>query len=184
MVLRYPCALKQHHTQHTQSCSVSRTRAVVQYTLYTCNMAAARPLSALDGVHQALVVGRAEHVARGRVVAPLDLAQGDGHGEDLRLREHRALAVRLLPLLVVHVAVRVGLDLDEPIDVDVGPVGRNGARARDRVGTMAANTIRYTTFANLQYERSNELRVHSDIICSWARRMDHGGTFFSIELDT
>ena len=81
MVLRYPCALKQHHTQHTQSCSVSRTRAVVQYTLYTCNMAAARPLSALDGVHQALVVGRAEHVARGRVVAPLDLAQGDGHGE-------------------------------------------------------------------------------------------------------
>ena len=64
----------------------------------------------LDGVHEALVVGRAQHVARG-VVAPLDLAQGDGHRKDLRLGEHRALAERLLPLFVVHVAVRVRLDL-------------------------------------------------------------------------
>ena len=40
----------------------------------------------------------------------------------------RALSVRLLPLLVMHVALRVGLDLDEPLDVDVRPV--RGDRAR------------------------------------------------------
>ena len=51
-------------------------------------------LSRLHGVDQPLVVGGAQHVARGRIVAALDLAQRDGHRQDLRLRQHGALAVR------------------------------------------------------------------------------------------
>jgi hypothetical protein len=37
--------------------------------------------------------------------------------------------VRLRPRLVVDVAIRVGLDLVQPLDVDVRPVARDGARA-------------------------------------------------------
>jgi hypothetical protein len=81
------------------------------------------------GFYEALVHRGAHHVALERV-APLVLAQPrDADAEDLRFGEDRTLAVRLAPRLVVHVALRVGLDLDEPRDLDVRPALRDCARA-------------------------------------------------------
>eukprot|EP00966_Prymnesium_polylepis_P302742 6994182-Prymnesium_polylepis.1 len=103
--------------------------------------------SRLDRVGETLVVSRKHHVARARVgLLQLPLGTGfvsyscwdwgsghraqlEGDREDLRLRQHGAQAARLRPLLVVHVALRVRLDLDEPADVDVAPAGGDGARA-------------------------------------------------------
>ena len=65
----------------------------------------------------------------------------DGDSEDLGLGEDRALAMRLAPGLVVHAADRVGLDLHEPLYVDVRPV--LGLRAKLALGT-------YTTLGSMR----------------------------------
>ena len=62
----------------------------------------------LDRVHKPRVCGGAHHVAPRRVARLVDAQPLDGDAQDLGLGEDRALAVRLRPLLVVHVALGVG----------------------------------------------------------------------------
>ena len=88
--------------------------------MYTRHRTRTRAL--LHCVQKTLVHDRAQHVARWRIPSLLYTQPLDRHSQNLWLREHCALAMRLRPGLVVDVAIGVGLDLDEPVDVDVGPV--------------------------------------------------------------
>jgi len=83
----------------------------------------------LHRVEQTLVVGGAHHVAVGGVWTLVDAQPLERDADDLALGKHGPLAEWLHPRLVVDVAVRVLLDLIEPLDVDVRPASGDGVRA-------------------------------------------------------
>eukprot|EP00966_Prymnesium_polylepis_P140554 3246327-Prymnesium_polylepis.1 len=101
-----------------------------------------------------------------------------------------ALTVRLAPLLVVHAALRVGLDLDEPANVDDVPAlsdGARAARARAACDRELFGCLRELALGDREPERLAARRRIVDVALGRERRarvdgVDEGGRLPAVAL--